>query len=93
MTDNDPSSLQLRLSNCLQTILELEPALQKLEMGHMLTKELAELKTLIGRLHGVHLAEDDVTRIEHATSSFLDELRMPMSLIEEHGAAKRQLLQ
>ena len=92
MAENSDDSLHLRLRNCLQTILELEPELERLEMGAMLTTELDQLKTFIQRLDTGQLHEEDVNRIEDATTSFLNELRMPMSLLED-TAGKRGLMQ
>ncbi|THB63105.1 MAG: hypothetical protein D6E12_17720 [Desulfovibrio sp.] len=82
-------NLQLRLKNCLQTILELEPDLERLELGHVLLKEYEQLKTFIEKVGTVRLEEDDVQRIEKATATFLDELKAPLSLVSEAKARKR----
>ena len=42
--------LHMRLKNCLQTILELEPALERLELGHVLLKDYATLRSFIEKL-------------------------------------------
>lgn len=84
-------SLQLRLKNCLQTILELEPALEQLEMGHVLLKDYATLRSFIEKLEDVSLQEDDVLRIELATSNFLDELKLPLAMVPGDAAKRQQL--
>ncbi len=83
--------LHMRLKNCLQTILELEPALERLELGHVLLKDYATLRSFIEKLEQVALQEDDVQRIEHATSNFLEELKLPLALVQEHAAKRRQV--
>ena len=87
----DALHLQLRLKNCLQTILELEPALERLEMGHMLLQDYATLRTFIDKLAEVALQEDDVRRIELATSNFLQELKAPLALVQDNTAKRQQL--
>lgn len=78
--------LHLRLRNCLQTILELEPDLQRMDMGEVLLKEFKLLKSFIKRLGDVEVDEQDVHRIETATESFLNELRTPLSLVQEQAS-------
>lgn len=75
------SALQDRLRNCLQTILELEPEIERLELGERLLKEFTLLKSFVERLGSVEVNETDVRRIEEATASFLEELKEPMSLV------------
>ncbi len=79
MIDSGKSqNLMHRITNCLQTILELEPELKQLELGHMLLKEFGLLKAFLLKVDKLDLEEEDVQRIENATASFLDELRMPL---------------
>lgn len=92
MTEENTLNLQLRLKNCLQTILELEPDLEQLELGHVLLKEYSLLKTFIGQLEQITLFEEDVRRIEEATVNFLEELRVPLSSVKEQ-LGKHNLLQ
>ena len=68
-----------RISNCLQTILELEPELEKIELGRSLLEEFSVLKEFLQKIDSVALNEDDVERVETATSNFLEELRLPLS--------------
>jgi hypothetical protein len=78
-----------RLRNCLQTILELEPELEQLDLGDSLLKEFSMLKTFLSRIEAIDLEETDVERIEHATASFLAELRLPLNLLEDDCARRR----
>ena len=82
-------NLQRRLRNCLQTILELEPDLKKLDLGHVLLKEYELLRGFIEKVGDVPLREDDVLRIEKATALFLEELKVPLSFLAETPAKGR----
>lgn len=68
-----------RISNCLQTILDLEPELERIEIGKPLLEEFSVLKEFLQKIETVALNEDDVTRVEIATSNFLEELRVPLA--------------
>lgn len=79
MTDGGKAqNLIYRISNCLQTILDLEPDLKRLELGHVLLKEFGILKAFLLKIDKFDLEETDVQRIENATASFLEELRAPL---------------
>jgi hypothetical protein len=79
-----------RISNCLETILELEPELEKIELGKSLLEEFGVLKEFLERIDTVQLNEDDVERVEQATANFLDELRGPLTKRKSgRGAAAR----
>lgn len=79
MTDScTAQNLMHRITNCLQTILDLEPELKRLELGHVLLKEFGLLKAFLLKIDKFDLEESDVQRIENATASFLDELRAPL---------------
>lgn len=67
------SILQIRLKNCLQTILDLEPEIQK-NGEDSFDKEFSSLKTYLDHIDELELAEDDVIRLENVTSIFLQEL-------------------
>jgi hypothetical protein len=75
------SSHLARISNCLQTILELEPELEKIELGKSLLEEFSVLKDFLQKIDTVSLNEDDVERVEAATCNFLEELRVPLAQI------------
>ncbi len=84
MSNPDESHLA-RISNCLQTILDLEPELEKLELGKGLLEEFGVLKDFLRRIDTVLLNEDDVSRVESATASFLEELRAPLARVRPNG--------
>jgi hypothetical protein len=73
------SSHMARISNCLQTILELEPELEKIELGKSLLEEFSVLKDFLQKIDTVDLSEADVERVETATANFLEELRLPLA--------------
>ena len=70
------STLQIRLKNCIQTILDLEPDRRAGIGGRHYDEELSTLKNYLQRVDRMNLAEDDVQRLENATASFLAELRL-----------------
>ena len=69
------STLQLRLKNCLQTILELEPDMRSGRWGRSFDAELRTLRQYLRQVDQMDLAEDDVRRLETATTTLLAELR------------------
>ena len=86
------SVLHFRLSNCLQTILELEGDLERLQLGHVLLSEFSQLREFMDRIEMVEIDEDDVRRIEAATANFLEELQGPLGLPLE-GEGSHRLVQ
>lgn len=88
MTNNQ---LHVRLKNCLQTILELEPDMSSLHMRTEFRTELETLKEYLNRVEDLDLAEEDVQRLERATANFLDELRLPLSRVRRDGRKNRIL--
>jgi hypothetical protein len=83
------SSHMARISNCLQTILELEPELERIELGKSLLEEFSVLKDFLQKIDTVALSEDDVERVEIATSNFLEELRVPLAKLRPGRATLR----
>ena len=75
----DSNTRAARIINCLQTILELEPLLRRLDTGNMLVSEFKVLKAFLSEMDEAPLDEDDVARIEKATERFLCELKSPVS--------------
>lgn len=71
----DAPRLQSRLRSCLQAILDLEPELTTLNLAAPLLSEFAVLKDIYQRLETIFVQEDDVKRIEDATTHFLAELK------------------
>ena len=83
MADEKVRGYLVRITNCLQTILELEPQLEQLEMGHTLLDEFVVLKSFLENIDNVELQEADVERIEEATAHFLRELEAPLAALQE----------
>ncbi|MGL1862613.1 MAG: hypothetical protein OCC46_08835 [Pseudodesulfovibrio sp.] len=90
---NESSSVKhlVRITNCLQTILDLESQLEKLEHGNSLLDEFVVLKSFLEKIDKVDLSEADVERIETATANFLKELQVPLSKAETRGNKGRRL--
>lgn len=88
------SSLALlhRITNCLQTILELEPSIERLELGEAMRDEFEVLKSYLSRLEDIPLREEDVQRIEHATEAFLREMCLPLAATSEADGARQILV-
>ena len=83
-----------RLMNCLRTILDLEAELRNVREAGMLLGELTSLRSIMHEmdLQQVPLKEDDIQRIEKATSAFLRELRIHF-LHHNGGTPAREHLQ
>jgi len=82
-------NLMYRITNCLQTILDLEPEIRRLDLGHVLLKEFGLLKAFLLKIDKFDLEETDVQRIENATASFLEELRAPLEEQESERLGPR----
>ena len=67
-------SLQSRLRNCLQTILELKAELGAVSFGMAFMEDLGMIDRFLQKIDSVTLREADVERIEKATAVFLREL-------------------
>ncbi len=91
MTDSSSVSHLVRITNCLQTILDLESQLEKLEHGNSLLDEFVVLKSFLEKIDKVDLSEEDVERIEAATANFLNELQGPLSRAESGKKKGRRL--
>lgn len=91
MNDSSSVSYLVRITNCLQTILELEPQLEKLEHGNSLLDEFVVLKSFLEKIDRVDLSEVDVERIETATANFLKELQGPLAKAKSGGKKGRRL--
>ncbi len=83
--------LQIRLQNCLQTILDLEPDMEKFAIYDTFKDEMTALKKYLNELNTLSLSEDDVTRLEKATALFLQELSLPFIQAQNTGTNKRIL--
>lgn len=91
MSDSASVNHLVRITNCLQTILDLESQLEQLEHGHSLLDEFAVLKSFLEKIDEVELSEGDVERIETATSNFLKELKGPLSRRKSRARTERRL--
>lgn len=91
--DMDQLSLKLlmRITSCLQAILDLEPQLSRLDLGAAVLQEFETLKGFLRKVDSVELSETDVARIEEATAHFLHELTLPLSLVDEDQSPNRLL--
>lgn len=83
--------LQLRLKTCLQTILELEPDLSMLSIQEKFHEELRLIREYLDRLEHIRLSEEEIVRLEHATETFLGELRLPLSRLHPQRSPSRML--
>ena len=72
-------NLAARIENCLHTILELEPDLERLQFGHYLLRDFKVLKMFLSQVEDIEVEEQDVLRIEAATENFLRELKEPLA--------------
>lgn len=66
------SLLQLRLKNCIQTILELKPCL--LNENIFFESDFIFLKNYLDRIEKMDLLEDEVIALEGYTCQFLSEI-------------------
>ena len=62
------STLQLRLKNCIQTILELEPQIGADLSDRYFVEEFMALRRFLDSVEQMRLGEDDVERLESATA-------------------------
>jgi hypothetical protein len=85
-------NLSARISNCLHTILELEPDLEQLQFGHYLLRDFNILKMFLSHVEEFDVQEQDVARIEAATENFLKELKEPLEQ-NETGLPKKYIVQ
>ncbi|MBT8764010.1 hypothetical protein KFV02_08715 [Desulfohalobiaceae bacterium Ax17] len=84
-------TLQARVLNCLLTIVELEPLIKKLPLDSDLRAEFKFIKSIVNQVNEFDLSENDVSRIERATATFLDEISVPLSIF--YKDFKKQKLQ
>lgn len=79
MNGQEKQNLMFRLNNCLETILELEQELEKLDLSRNFVAELEVLKGFMSKMEKIQVSEDEVKRIESATGNFLQELKLPLA--------------
>jgi len=68
------SVLQIRLKNCLQTILDLQPCMRKIYRASF-AEDFTRLKSYLLRVDNMDLKEEDVKQLENMTMEFLKEIR------------------
>ncbi len=84
MNGQQRQNLRFRLNNCLETILELEQELEKLDLSRNFVAELEVLKGFMSKMEKIQVSEDEVERIESATGNFLQELKLPLAQAESN---------
>lgn len=67
------SILQLRLKNCLLTLLELKPCMRDNQKGFF-ESDFAILQNCLERVDHIDLLEEEIALLENYTSAFLMEL-------------------
>lgn len=67
------SLLQVRLKNCLQTILDLQKILNE-QSSDFFEEDFVFLKNYLARVDTMDLKEEEVLLLENCTSEFLSEL-------------------
>lgn len=72
--------LQIRLKNCLQTILELQPAMRK-RYKSCFAEDFPRLREYIEKIQNMALNEEEVARLEKMTAAFLREVEYSGALI------------
>jgi hypothetical protein len=71
---DDERLLQIRLRNCLQTILDLNENMDTNAFRLAFSGELEFMRNFLNGLDSIILSETDVLRIEDATEVFFKEL-------------------
>lgn len=66
------NKLKIRLKNCIQTILELEPGMRN-QGGNFFDEDFLFLKTYLRRIDNMELAEEDVAKMESVVADFLSD--------------------
>lgn len=67
------SQLQIRLKNCIQTILDLEVGIKQNRL-EIFDADFVRLKDFLKNIDQIQLVEEDVSRLENVTSHFLTEI-------------------
>ncbi|WP_428558785.1 MAG: hypothetical protein ACP59X_12625 [Solidesulfovibrio sp. DCME] len=91
-TPRHDDNLSARIENCLHTILELEPDLERLQFGHYLLRDFNILKMFLSHVEDIDVKEQDVARIEAATENFLKELKEPLAQ-QDYKRSKKYVVQ
>lgn len=67
------NQLHLRLKNCIQTILDLEAGIKKNNLD-IFDADFLSLRQYMENMEQIQLKEEEVIRLENATSHFLREI-------------------
>lgn len=67
------NQLHLRLKNCLETILDLEPGIKK-NNPRVFDSDFLSLREYLDHIEQIQVGEEDVARFECATERFLKEI-------------------
>ncbi|MBU2550131.1 MAG: hypothetical protein KKB20_17110 [Proteobacteria bacterium] len=70
-----PSRKHLRLANCVETILEVQGALDVETLDPGLHRRIQGLESTLQAIEIVEVPETDVRRVEEATNRLLQEMR------------------
>ncbi len=84
--------LHLRLKNCLQTIIDIESDVELYPLYGVLKSEMDTLKKFLIEIESMELSEDDVVRLEDATTLFLNEIYL-LSSNKANIKTKNKILQ
>lgn len=68
------NSLQIRLKNCIETILDLRPCMRKLYQTSF-AEDFSRLETFAEKIDAMSLKEDEVERLEEMTAAFIRQAR------------------
>lgn len=66
------NTLQIRLKNCLQTILEIQPAMRRIYRANF-REDFLRLQAFASLVDSMDLAEEDVAHLETMTATFIRE--------------------
>lgn len=67
------NQLHLRLKNCLETILDLEPGIKNNNL-RIFESDFLSLREYLAHIEQIPVVEEDVERFENATARFLREI-------------------
>lgn len=71
------TTLQIRVQTCLQTILDLQPAMRKIYRSSF-ADDFGRLQLYASQVNNMTLNEEDVCWIESMTSDFIKEMGFSM---------------
>ncbi len=81
--NRNPNLLHLRLSSCLETVLEVQRTLTDSGLDIDLVVRLTDLKDMLHNMDELNVAEKDVSDMESATNHLLEALKPILDLTGE----------